>query len=347
MSLAIAQSRLPLLASWAAARVRMAITAVAFALGSLGAFSTVAAESLSPAQLIDAALQAAGHRDPCARASLIERFDALAAEARPEFAPGSSADPELVSRKLLTQLHRQFLIGQYDAATSDIGVTLERGTYNCVSGTILLVALARSLDQEVEVISLKGHVLARLEQHPDHLLETTALPATFGDVGIRSTNSQLPSSTTSAATFSLEKSRQARVLNDSELIAKVYYNKAVVALSTKQFAVALEALEQSRRLDPLDADARENQLATLNNWALALSRDGQYELALAKIHEGLAIDPEYSALLMNELHIIRAWVLKLSSDGDTPKALAILQAGALRRPSETLFKIGIEQLSTP
>lgn len=339
MSLAIAQSRLPLLASWAAARVRMAIAAVAFAMGALGAFSTVAAESHSPAQLIDAALQAAGHRDPCARASLIERFDALAAEARPEFAAGSSADPELVSRKLLTQLHRQFLIGQYDAATSDIGVTLERGTYNCVSGTILLVALARSLDQEVEIIALKGHVLARLEQHPDHLLETTALPANFGDVGIRST--------TSVATFSLEKSRQARVLNDSELIAKVYYNKAVVALSTKQFAVALEALEQSRRLDPLDADARENQLATLNNWALALSRDGQFELALAKIHEGLAIDPEYSALLMNELHIIRAWVLKLSSDGDTPKALAILQAGALRRPSETLFRIGIEQLSTP
>ena len=316
------------------------------------------APAAGPLTIIDGALIASGHRDPCARATLVERFALLAEAARAEqpllASNGQPLPPADVALKLLQQLHQQLLVGRYDAKTTDIQTTIDRGDFNCVSATILLVALARSQQVELEVISLKGHVLARLKHDPAVLLETTikpqsqliSLPMTLASRGDASAGkSGLVAGESNAAEEA--ETKLWRTLTDDQLIAKIHYNQAIMHLADGRYERALESLKISRQLDPDDQDALENQLATFNNWGLQLVREGEFETSLTRIHEGLAIAPRYTPLLANELHVIRAWVLKLSSEGKTEQALAILRAGAARRPDEPLFTIGIEQLSTP
>ena len=53
------------------------------------------------------------------------------------------------------------------------------------------------------------------------------------------------------------------------------------------------------RLDPASVDARENLLATLNNWALALFDRGKREQSLTVLQYGLAAAPDHAKLRRN------------------------------------------------
>jgi hypothetical protein len=90
-----------------------------------------------------------------------------------------------------------------------------------------------------------------------------------------------------------------RVLTGPALVAIVYYNRAIDLLRRNAFAEAAAANQMALRLDPMSGDARENLLATLNNWALDLCEHGDADGALAMLRHGLTAAPHHAKLRRN------------------------------------------------
>ena len=78
-------------------------------------------------------------------------------------------------------------------------------------------------------------------------------------------------------------------------MATIYYNRGVDLLAEKRFADAAAANAKAVRLDPQNATAKGNFLATINNWAIDLGTSGEYEKAAELLRLGLAADPGYDA----------------------------------------------------
>ena len=66
----------------------------------------------------------------------------------------------------------------------------------------------------------------------------------------------------------------------------IYYNRGVDLLAAKRFAEAADANANALRLDPQNAVARGNLLATLNNWSIALGDAGQFAEAIERCAKG-------------------------------------------------------------
>ena len=81
-----------------------------------------------------------------------------------------------------------------------------------------------------------------------------------------------------------------------QLAAMIYYNRGVDLLAAQRFAEAADANSNALRLDPQNAVARGNLLATLNNWSIALGNAQQYAAAVGCLRQGLAIDPKFAPL---------------------------------------------------
>ncbi len=92
-----------------------------------------------------------------------------------------------------------------------------------------------------------------------------------------------------------------------ELVATIYYNRGVDLLAEERFADAAAANLKAVRLDPQNATAKGNLLATINNWAIDLATSGNYEKAAALWQLGLATDPRYDAFRTNYGQLLRQW----------------------------------------
>jgi hypothetical protein len=277
--------------------------------------------------LIEAALISSGVTDRSERARLLRVRDAHYAEI------DLTAIARLPLRKrapaLLAGLHREILRGKFRPTATLIQDTLTGGDFNCVTATILFHDLCQRCNVPVEIVAQSGHVTSRLKTIPQEEIETTR-PDWFtrpeADVVIRSA---APSS-----------SETKRVISPTELLGRVYYNRALAALEQKQFAKAIELLQLSLALDPRDHDARENLLAGLNNWALALCDSRDYLAAAECISRGLQLQASHAQLRSNDLHVHQKWVAHLCEQQDFSQAIEILEAGRSRRPEAALFSAG-------
>jgi tetratricopeptide (TPR) repeat protein len=188
------------------------------------------------------------------------------------------------ARAILRQLHERILTGKYDDQATDLRRALIGGDYNCLSALVLYVELCRRADVPLVIRSQPGHVYCELSR------EQRIEPAsrTWLD----------------AQTSALE-AAASRAITPVQLVGKVYYNRGITQLERCEFAAGIESLEHACRLDRLDADARTNRLAGLNNWALALVEEGNTSAAAALIARGLTIDPHFAPLVANE-RLLRA-----------------------------------------
>ncbi|HTN74721.1 MAG TPA: hypothetical protein VL096_05720 [Pirellulaceae bacterium] len=221
----------------------------------------------------------------------------------------------------LSLLHREVLIGEYDAGCSDLSATFETGRYNCITATILYWSLLESLQMQPIAVHLPGHVRMRIDAAESVEIETTS------------------SSGVSSASAALTMNR-GREIAAAPLVGKLYYNRGLQALTAKDFTEAVQAFEHSLTLDPLDTDARHNLLAALNNGALALCERGEYPAANAQLARAATLDPHYPLLAMNELHLRQRWVVTLCEQKQFEQALETLLAGAVRQPQAELFRSG-------
>jgi tetratricopeptide (TPR) repeat protein len=181
------------------------------------------------------------------------------------------------------QLHRLVLTGRYDKHATDLRRTLSAGHYNCLSATELFVERCRRAGVPVEIWSQPGHVYCVLGERAVRI-EPASRPWRSAPLGV----------TTSAP---------ARRITPVQLVGKFYYNRGIELLERHEFAAGIDALRLACRLDPLDADARTNLLAGLNNWALELAERDQPAAAAALIARGLAIDPDFAPLVANERYV--------------------------------------------
>jgi len=235
----------------------------------------------------------------------------------------SSSDSKLERLQAVFEfLHREILTGSYRKDASDLQGAIHQGDYNCVSATILFVALCECCDLKPQIWAAPGHVLCRLPG-PEPLDIETTCPAWL-ESGRRTA---MP--------------RQGlRQISQAQLVAKIYYNRGVLCLERQDFPAALTALRAACQLDPLDADARENLLAGLNNAALAECAAGRYSAGAALLAEARAIDPQYGPLRANDVHLHQRWVLKLCGEEQYAAALDLLEAGHARQPESPFFKNG-------
>ncbi len=88
----------------------------------------------------------------------------------------------------------------------------------------------------------------------------------------------------------------------------IHDNRGVDLLGQKRFAEAATVNAKALRLDPANATARGNLLATLNNWAISLGTAGRHAEAARLLEHGIAMDPAYALFRTNYLHVHREWV---------------------------------------
>ena len=282
----------------------------------------VADGHLDDHDLLDASLIAAGAVGELTQ--FRARYEQLESQLAGKFESNSTATNHGVeqAKRLLADMHRVALTGHYDAACSDLRRTLAAGDYNCVSATILYLALCRRHGLRADAIAVPAHVFCQLPGLPPIDVQTTC--SVWLGKG-RDPN---------------DKNAPRRVLDEIELVGKVYYNRGVLELQQSRFEEAIRLLRLSLRLDPDDRVAHNNLLAAVNNWALAEADLGRFARASQLLETGRGLDDSYAPLLANDLHIHQRWVRQLCQQEQFGRALRVLQEGLSRRPRAELFREG-------
>lgn len=270
------------------------------------------------------ALIASGVTDP----STLERYRALMTERGIELQRSLSPDVPTIERaqQVLAYLHDRILTGGYSAGCTRVDETLERGDFNCVSATALYLSLCRVAEVPVLPVATPSHMYARLQLAQIADVQTTHRDWDIGRSVRRNEG--------------VKRTGKTRVLTPTELIGKIYYNRAVLLLDARRYAEALPLLERSQQLDPHDANTSDNLLAAINNWALLEAEAGQFEKAATLVRLGLERNPRYEPLRANDLHIHQKWSISLTQQKQFERAVAVLEARHMDRPDVPLFDAG-------
>ena len=287
-------------------------------------------------EFVDAAFIAGGLTDPRSRAELLRRRDELYAAI--DFSAIRKLPNQERPTAVLGALHVHILRGKFRPTATLVQETLTTGDFNCVTATILFFDICSRANVSVEIIAKSGHVCSRLV-NSDCEIETTRFVA-----GNARYDSRTQEEVVRQMVSNLEARRAGKIVSrgitPSELLGRIYYNRALAALERQEFAAAVRLLEHSLTCDPQDRDALENLLAGYNNWALALCERSDYSAAAERIAKGLAHGASYQPLRSNDLHVHQKWVAHLCREAEFSRALQVLEAGKVRRPEAPLFASG-------
>lgn len=227
------------------------------------------------------------------------------------------------AHKLLDFLHDQLLIGQYDAGCSDVRELFANGKYNCVTATIVYLAIARRLDSDwadsLAPVALPGHVRCQLSWEAEKVVIETTSP------------------TWPSETMEMHEGLTPRRLSDVQLLAKLVYNRGLQQMETKEYESALVSTELSWQLDKEHEAARENVVAIINNWALALCGQRQFDQAIELLEQGQSLAPGFDTLRRNQLHVYLRWA---SSERNAEKhqvAASVLREAQDKFPDESVW----------
>lgn len=234
---------------------------------------------------LSAAIVAGGVDSPDSVDQTLREFDRLAGRINLEAT--AKLPPAERSRSLARQMHEHILRGGYEVSSSRVDLGIAAGDYNCLSAAVIFDELCRRADLDVEIWSQSGHVFCRLSDDPTIRIEPSSREWAEGQVD-RETISGDASS---------------RQLSQVQLLGKFFYNRGIQQLRHKDFAEGISQLEIALELDAEDADARANLLAGLNNWAVALAKQGDDAAAAKLIEHGLAIDPTFEPLRSNAAYL--------------------------------------------
>lgn len=229
-------------------------------------------------------------------------------------------------------LHKDILTGPYEREATDVSLTFGDGRFNCVSSLVLYTGLAEHYSLDVRAVETPGHVFCRLHVGKQTLdIETTC--ATWFQSGSQSEH-ELPESARR------DSAAQTREIELIQLLAIIYYNRAVELLADGEFRSAVSANLAALRLDPTNQVVRGNLLASINNWALALSRTGQHREASELLARGLRGAPHYPYFRQNDIHVHQQWIAELWNQGRFGQAVAVLDAAYQRRPRASYLERG-------
>ena len=279
--------------------------------------------------------------------------------------------PRQRAQAVFAFLHQSILRGGYNLQASDLRQAFDHGRFNCVTASLLLNCLAERFELKAVGLEIPGHAMSRLELPEETLDIETTCPRWFALIEQPTRHPAeccfVPGAACPAAdsisagdpTAKWERRRQAqgrsgprnrlarraaqqrgalRQVSEVELVATIYYNRGVDLLAEKRFADAAAANAKAVRLDPENATAKGNFLATINNWAIDLGTSGEYEKAAELLRLGLATDPSYDAFRSNYVQLFRQWSEHLCRRGRYDDAVRLLTQAAKEQPGEKFFR---------
>ena len=206
--------------------------------------------------------------------------------------------PRQRAEKLFDLMHKDLLAGGYRQDASDLAEAIQHGRFNCVSTTLLWQHLAAELEVPAVARQLPGHVQSVLSVGEARIIVETTCPRWFALVDDEGRPRAASIAWDGVPAVSAT-AGEARELDDAALIASVYYNRGLALLGRREFAAALAATHAAHRLDPANAAARTNVLATLNNWALHLAEHGQTARAIWLLETGQGIAADHESFQVN------------------------------------------------
>lgn len=233
-------------------------------------------------------------------------------------------------------MHRRVLTGGYALECTDLRQSLDHGRFNCVSASVLFNCLAERFGLDVVGLEIPGHAMSRLRLGGQKFDIETTCPRWFQLADDPKKQAELVEKT--LGRLPNKDRRQTREVSPIELTAMIYYNRGVDLLGEKQFAEAAAANAKAVRLDPSNATARGNFLATLNNWAIDLGNAQRYAEAAELLRQGLAIEPGYETFSVNYVHLCRQWVDRLCVAGRFDQAIGVLAQAIAEQPRQASFR---------
>ena len=223
-------------------------------------------------------------------------------------------------------LHDRILTGAYRESLHDVMITLETGDYNCLTAAILFKVACERAGLPVRFAVTAQHVSCLACD--GRWIEPTCADW-FRDEYRMAMMDQ-----------SRRESEAARDIGWQGLLARVCYNRGVARLAAGDFSGAANDFASACRRDAAFEEAAENQLATLNNWALACCAERKYAEAIARLQAARALDPHSPLVEANELHINHQWSVWLCESGSYREALALLECGRVGQPQAALYQYG-------
>jgi hypothetical protein len=261
--------------------------------------------------------------------------------------------PHQRAQAVFAFLHQSILRGGYNLQASDLRQAFDHGRFNCVTASLLFNCLAERFELKAAGLEIPGHAMSRLELPAETLDIETTCPQWFARIDRPSAANcpqsgelaQAETETTQAEIAQKSPPRHAvlgrqplRQVSAVELVATIYYNRGVDLLAEKRFAEAAAANAKALRLDPKNATAKGNFLATINNWAIDLGTSGEYAKAAELLRLGLATDPSYDAFHANYVQLFRQWSEHLCRRGRFDDAVRLLTRAADEQPGEKFFR---------
>jgi tetratricopeptide (TPR) repeat protein len=229
--------------------------------------------------------------------------------------------PREQAEAIFTFLHKAVLHGGYCLEASDLRQAFDRGRFNCVTATLLLNCLAERFHLKAAALELPGHAMSRLELPEETLDIETTCPEWFKVSGTLRVPDTLP-----------------RQINEVELVAAVYYNRGIDLLAAGRFADAAAANAKAVRLDPHNAAAKGNYLATINNWGIELATAGLYPAAAELFRLGMAANSSSEAFRANYVRLLIRWSEKLYREGQDEEAIRLLHEADRELSGERLLR---------
>lgn len=241
----------------------------------------------------------------------------------------SSADLRTQATALHELVHREVLTGGYDLGCSTLTETLQTGRFNCVTATILYVALCHEVGLEARGLEIPAHVYAQVGSGSNAIrVETTC--ARWFELSARDLAAAervvpgRPSGNNDEAGDAAP-----RPLDTWQLVAILYYNQGVDHAERGNYPAAIAANSKAYRLDPLSRSIRKNLLSAINNWALDLAEGGHYQQAIGLLEEGQQLAPEHATFNTNIVALYQRWVDELCQTERFAEADAVVRRAML------------------
>lgn len=280
-----------------------------------------------------AALVASGVANDDTLLSYQQKAAALANQLHRRIDP--AAAPRQQVEAIFQFMHQQVLRGGYDLAATDLREVLDRGRYNCISATVLFNYLAGACGLDCRALEMPSHAMSRVRLIDGPVDVEMTCPRWFLMTEAEKSHGPAVSPTTIATAAAPDRGK-AREVTAIQVAAMIYYNRGVELLAEKRFAQAAAANAKSLRLDPGNALARGNLLATLNNWSIEAGKQGRYAEAIRLLRQGLAMDAHFGPLLQNYVHTHRQWASDLCRNGRYDEAMDVLDRALAEMPSDGL-----------
>ena len=279
-------------------------------------------------QLLHVALVAGGASSNAEFAHYRYRVDRCIAHARKRLYDRDPQSTLAILQIVLESLHDTLLTGQFCPACDNVCRTLDTGDHNCVTASVVFQIVADDLGLPSQIEFLPRHVRCQIT-----LADGSFVVETTDRQGVRR------AVTTDSG----------RLLNHTELVAKLYYNRALELLRQQDFATALQYAELAWRMDEEHTAARENVAIVACRWAVSLATQQRWAVAISLLHQARLTTGLDQLLGNTEVFVLKSWTQWALSEGsalDRQRVEDELRVAIGQRPGNGLLLQLLQQLAT-